>query len=1205
MKKILLFICLLASTHLVRGQELDQQNNNSDQNTYTATSFGQTFTVGKTGGVSSIRLLLATPSNTETKTLSIYDTDANGLPILTNVLVSATASVTVNRSLVSFNFPSPFYQLIAGKKYAFVINNLVFTRSASNSYSGGNYFSIDNSNAITPDNTFDITFFTYSVKFEPVTTTNATCNGAPNGGAVVKPLFGTAPYSYTWDNGETTATATKLTGGNHTLTVKDVNNITEQLSVTIGQPLATPLVFSATVETFVGAMCDNKGAIAGNTPLPVQLLPTAYDNTKITLGNDATVSTTNGEYTLTPDQNDKKGYILFNSTETQPKLFTAKFSLKGDNKSGADGFSFNYGEINTATSGSYENGILAKDASNNDKGLVIKFLTFNSDKIQIFYNGVKIGSDVATPIEDGNYHNYEVTITYNFPKYQITLKKDGVTLFNNVEVANYSTNANYRLAIAARTGGSNNNYRVKINPTFTDNTPYEYSLDNLTFTDYGYFQDIPAGQQKFFARLPGMTCGKLLGTYAITGTAPPAAPTVTSPQTFSGGSKISNILRPAAPTGYYNATFSDAAGTIGVGTNALLQSKTYYLSSVSLDGQCKGLLTPVVINVDNIPTIAKIAPQDVCNSNTIDVAVKLGDEDVNALTLTALSSNETILPSNRITISGTGADRIVKVSPLQNVTGIVTIKLTTKDANNTVTQDFVVRIFSESRVSGFEVIAGNSSGTIADNVSAKASALKNPRYIGADNIGNIYIGETGKVRRIDKATGKISTVATLSSGTIKGVAVDKSGNVFYTDGAIIYKIPGGTGTSETYAGSATGTQAATNTSVATANIGDISSMYMDRFDNLYVVTNGKAKIRYVLPTKLVVDLAGTGTSGYSGNGGFATSAKIEGVEGITKDVNGNVFFTQNGPFSYAIRKVNESDKKISSLLEAVYSTPDPGFIDNGKNSGSLKNPQGIDIDENGNLFVSQPNFRILVLYASNYSDDIQLLNDSQANIFGMLYDKSTALPTVTILGATDGENFVSQYYNSTSVTCNTVLPVTLTNFTAKAEGSKSKLEWTTASEQNNNRFEVQRSSDGINFATIATVEGNGNSTATNRYSAFDAQPVNGVNYYRLKQIDNNGKETIASAVKSVSFNFEDNVSAKLFPNPADDVVNISVLNYKGMQLNVNVIDVNGKVVHQEVIDTKVNASSYKLNLSKKLTPGYYSVKLSGVNYNTVLKLVVH
>ena len=86
----------------------------------------------------------------------------------------------------------------------------------------------------------------------------------------------------------------------------------------------------------------------------------------------------------------------------------------------------------------------------------------------------------------------------------------------------------------------------------------------------------------------------------------------------------------------------------------------------------------------------------------------------------------------------------------------------------------------------------------------------------------------------------------------------------------------------------------------------------------------------------------------------------------------------------------------------------------------------------------------------------------------------------------------------------TVLPIELLSFTGEAISNKNILNWKTATETNNNHFSIERSIDGISYNNLINVNGSDNSTVTKSYSYTDASFTNSVNYYRLKQVDNNG-----------------------------------------------------------------------------------------------------
>jgi hypothetical protein len=97
-----------------------------------------------------------------------------------------------------------------------------------------------------------------------------------------------------------------------------------------------------------------------------------------------------------------------------------------------------------------------------------------------------------------------------------------------------------------------------------------------------------------------------------------------------------------------------------------------------------------------------------------------------------------------------------------------------------------------------------------------------------------------------------------------------------------------------------------------------------------------------------------------------------------------------------------------------------------------------------------------------------------------------------------------------------LLPVELTEFNAVVYNSSVILKWVTASETNNEKFILQKSANGVYFSDIATIHGNGNSIITNYYQYVDKHPIEGISYYRLKQVDFDGVFSVSN-ILAVSF----------------------------------------------------------------------------------------
>ena len=121
---------------------------------------------------------------------------------------------------------------------------------------------------------------------------------------------------------------------------------------------------------------------------------------------------------------------------------------------------------------------------------------------------------------------------------------------------------------------------------------------------------------------------------------------------------------------------------------------------------------------------------------------------------------------------------------------------------------------------------------------------------------------------------------------------------------------------------------------------------------------------------------------------------------------------------------------------------------------------------------------------------------------------------------------------------NVVLPIELASFTGSIVNHTSVLEWITASEINNKEFDVQWSLDGISFTTLGVIASKGNSSTNVTYRYNHDYPVNGVNYYRLKQIDFDGKISYSKVIP-LKFSIPD-TEPFLYPNPAKNSININL-----------------------------------------------------------------
>ena len=142
-----------------------------------------------------------------------------------------------------------------------------------------------------------------------------------------------------------------------------------------------------------------------------------------------------------------------------------------------------------------------------------------------------------------------------------------------------------------------------------------------------------------------------------------------------------------------------------------------------------------------------------------------------------------------------------------------------------------------------------------------------------------------------------------------------------------------------------------------------------------------------------------------------------------------------------------------------------------------------------------------------------------------------------------------------------ILPIDLLSFTAKYEQGAVKLNWSTASETNNDFFTVERSVDGIHFQTLSIIDGAGTSSSVLHYTCIDANPTAGTLYYRLKQTDFDGAERMFPIISVATSQKEEVIS--VFPNPSNGVFTVTGT-VAGSDLRVT--DLAGKTLFQKAAD---------------------------------------
>jgi hypothetical protein len=259
-------------------------------------------------------------------------------------------------------------------------------------------------------------------------------------------------------------------------------------------------------------------------------------------------------------------------------------------------------------------------------------------------------------------------------------------------------------------------------------------------------------------------------------------------------------------------------------------------------------------------------------------------------------------------------------------------------------------------------VAGNGSGVYSgDGGPATSAGLVAPGEVIADSVGNLYITDYngGRIRKVAAGSGIITTVA--GNGTLGysgdggpatsaelhypgGVGIDSAGNLYIADqySDRVRKVSATTGIITTVAGNGTQGYSGDGGPATSAELYYPGTIAIDSANNLYFSDQFNNRIRKVdAGTGVITTLAGTGPAAYSGDGGAATSAKVNGPLGISLDSAGNLYIADFG--NNRIRKVDISQSALTYPTPTTVGTSD-----------STDNPQTAIVSNIGNATLTIP-----------------------------------------------------------------------------------------------------------------------------------------------------------------------------------------------------------------------------------------------------------
>jgi sugar lactone lactonase YvrE len=265
-------------------------------------------------------------------------------------------------------------------------------------------------------------------------------------------------------------------------------------------------------------------------------------------------------------------------------------------------------------------------------------------------------------------------------------------------------------------------------------------------------------------------------------------------------------------------------------------------------------------------------------------------------------------------------------------------------------------------------VAGNgTAGFSGDGGAATSAEINGPGDVAVDSSGNIYISDlnNNRIRKVTVSTGIISTVAgngtkgytgdggPATSAEIgpNGLAVDSAGNLYLADNFAnrVRKVTASTGVISTVAGNGTAGFAGDGGAATSAELNVPDSVVVDSAGNIYISDHNNERIRKVTAsTGKISTIAGNGTAGYSGDGGAATSAELNGPGGLALNAAGDLYI---GDF------LNNRVRKVAAATSKIFTVAGNGVGGYSGDGGAataaeLNGPSGIGLDKAGDVYIA-------------------------------------------------------------------------------------------------------------------------------------------------------------------------------------------------------------------------------------------------------------
>jgi len=665
----------------------------------------------------------------------------------------------------------------------------------------------------------------------------------------------------------------------------------------------------------------------------------------------------------------------------------------------------------------------------------------------------------------------------------------------------------------------------------------------------------------FYAKAQAAGESMCLQSSAVTAgcSAPPAAPVLTCASSKGISGTIpsgSTILIYQLPTTAASAT------SIPLTTNITYPTATSFAYYV--DG-CSGGTN----NVNN-GSYMLMASNGGCNSTPVFECISSGSSALTGLTVNALSLTTPIYPYQS-TVSGTGSasgnilhlfingkykSTITATGASFSFTGLtlaasdqLKIYLYSGTTCMTVSNPFAVSCYTQP-----PAITTNANGKL---LSTATSITGTSVYSGATV--TLYKGTApGGV-----VTGSPATTAANGSWTISGLTL-AAGDNYYTTLA--------------YGGCTSPVSAAASVLAPTTVCPTITGSYTESSASVSgtMPSSFTGTVRLYLDGALIGSAALTATTSWTINAPFTYALYPGGVLTVTAQATGNAEnFTCAS--SATIGCTAPSTPSISPTSSAILTGQTVTYSVNNITSGAW--------------------YGLLDASGASYATSVYKSTTTSFNLVTNLFSTPG---TYTLNLSADKLSGCAAAYQTATVTVSASLPVTLLDFTAAWNNGAANLEWSTSSEQNTARFEVEKSTDGNKYTAIGSVKAAGNSQALIKYYLVDPVPGADLLYYRLKTIDLDGSSRYSKVVVLKASGI---ITHSIKPNPFTNELTVQVELVKKQPVTITLFDGAGKQVFLYKAEGSRGVNNIPVSGLGRLSKGLYTMVITTNGQPVQQKLV--